>query len=260
MSRNKDSVKNVLFVSVALCVVCSVIVSAIAVGLRDRQEANAARDKKKNVLLAAGIIDESFAGDLAEKFARFEAVFIDLASGKPVDGDAAGFDMGKVMNVPAAVDPITPDQYPLGIKKRPKQVTVFIEKIDGKLSTVVLPVVGQGLWSTMFGFLALSADLKTPKGLVFYQQGETAGLGGEVDNPRWRNQFRLDKKKSFFDESGNYEFTIVKGPRAEPGNPHQADGISGATITCRGVDGMLRYWLSDAAYGPFLKWLKDERN
>lgn len=260
MSSNKDSVKNVLFVSVALCVVCSVIVSAVAVGLRDRQEANAATDKKRNVLLAAGLIDESFTGDLKEKFANITAMMLDIASGKIVDGDVAGFDMAKVMNDPSRVVPVTPDQYPQGIKKRPAQVVVYVEKIDGKLNTVILPVVGQGLWSTMYGFVALAADLKTPKGLVFYQQGETAGLGGEVDNPLWRNQFREVHKRAFFDEDGNYKFTITKAGRAEEGNPHQADGISGATITCRGVDGMLRYWLSDACYGPYLKQLKDGRN
>ena len=260
MSRNKDSVKNVLLVSITLCVVCSVVVSSVAVGLRDRQEANAAKDKKKNVLLAAGIIDEKFDGDLDEKFANISAMMIDLSTGMSVEGDVDGFDMGKAMNDPAGVVAITPEQYPLGIKKRPKQVVAYIEKTDGKLTTVILPVVGQGLWSTMYGFLALDADLRSPKGLVFYEQGETPGLGGEVDNPLWRDQFRASRKRAFFKPDGTYDFTITKAGRADKNDPHEADGISGATITCRGVDGMLRYWLSDAAFGPFLKELAKERN
>jgi Na+-transporting NADH:ubiquinone oxidoreductase subunit C len=110
----------------------------------------------------------------------------------------------------------------------------------------------------MYGFLALEPDLATTKGLVFYEHGETPGLGGEVDSEQWRNQWRGNKK--LFNEAGNYTFTILKGQvdTGAPGAEHKADGISGATLTIRGVDGMLRYWMSDAAYGPFLRWLKNQ--
>lgn len=262
MSSNKDSTKNVLIVSTLLCIVCSVIVSLVAVGLRELQLENATKDKKRNVLLAAGIIDDDFDGDLAEKFAEegIEAVLIDLATGATVEGDADAFDMRKRMNDPDAVVPVTSDEYPAGITKRPRQVVVYLHKPQGKLTSVILPVVGQGLWSTMFGFLALEPDLRTTKGLVFYEQGETPGLGGEVDNPRWRDQFRNkggEDYKCLFDESdGSFSFRITKAGMADQSSKHEIDGISGATITCRGVDGMIRYWMSDSGFAPYLAKLK----
>jgi len=261
VSSNKESTRNVLLVSTLLCVVCSVVVSAVAVGLRPQQEKNAAVDKKRNVLLAAAIIGDDFEGDLESVFAAagIKPVLVDLKSGDVVEGDPAGFDMGLAMNDPAAVIPVTPDQYMAGITKRPKQVVVYLHEPKGELENIILPVVGQGLWSTMYGYLCLAPDLKTTRGLVFYEHAETPGLGGEVDNPRWRNQFRDrgDKGvKRLRDDQGSYDFKITKSGMADLSSPHQVDGISGATITCRGVDGMLKYWMSDAAYGPFLKKLQ----
>ncbi|MAG56030.1 MAG: NADH:ubiquinone reductase (Na(+)-transporting) subunit C, partial [Planctomycetes bacterium] len=128
---------------------------------------------------------------------------------------------------------------------------VYLHKEAGELKTAVLPVVGKGLWSTMYGFLALGPDGDTVKGLVFYSHGETPGLGGEVDSEKFKAQFR-GQKRLFDDEA--YAFAILKAGRAQDRPEHQADGISGATITCRGVDEMIKYWVS--VYGPYLAVLK----
>ena len=117
---------------------------------------------------------------------------------------------------------------------------------------------GLGLWSTLYGFLALDArDLNTIKGLVYYEHAETPGLGGEVDNPAWK---ALWNGKQAFDEAGEIRIEVIKG-KADPARPegkYQVDGLSGATITSRGVSNMLHYWLSDEGFGPYLAKLKTQ--
>ena len=119
---------------------------------------------------------------------------------------------------------------------------------------VVLPVYGKGLWGTLYGYLALKSDLETIQGLTFYQHKETPGLGGEVDNPRWKAMW--DGRK-LYDPSGKPKAMVFKGP-APKDNLYAVDGLSGATITSRGVTNLIRYWASDDGYGTFLKTLKIE--
>jgi Na+-transporting NADH:ubiquinone oxidoreductase subunit C len=125
------------------------------------------------------------------------------------------------------------------------------------VSRVVLPVHGYGLWSTMYGFLALEADLDTVSGLRFFEHAETPGLGGEVDNPRWQAQW---SGKRLFDEAGEFALQVLKGrvPEGAPDAQHKVDGLSGATITTRGVDNLVRFWVGEQAYGPFLARLRQE--
>ena len=79
-------------------------------------------------------------------------------------------------------------------------------------------------------------------------------MGGEVDNPKWKS---LWEGKKLFDEQGDIAITVVKGP-AEAGNPYQVDGLSGATLTSRGVDNLVRFWVGDNAFGGLLTKLKSQ--
>jgi len=120
---------------------------------------------------------------------------------------------------------------------------------------VVLPVEGKGLWSTLYGFLALDKDVNTIKGLTFYQHGETPGLGGEVDNPKWK---ALWPGRKAFGDDGQPKIAVIKGqagPVAE--DPYQVDGLSGATITARGVSHLVQFWLGTHGFGPYLKQFKE---
>lgn len=254
---SKDSVGKILFVAIALCVVCSVVVSSAAVALRPMQNENAAKDKKKNVLVAAGLItSEDKNVDVDAYFKNIEVVLFDLNTGDPVDlteQELAAYDAQKAVKDPALSTSINPKLDGGAVKVRPNKQRVYLVKDDaGELETVVLPIYGLGLWSTLRGFIAMEKDLKTVKGLVYYEHKETAGLGGEVDNPKWRAQW---KGKELF-ENGDYKFTVVKGPNAT--NEHEADGISGATITCNGVDWMLKYWMSDEGFGKALNWIEKQ--
>jgi Na+-transporting NADH:ubiquinone oxidoreductase subunit C len=120
---------------------------------------------------------------------------------------------------------------------------------------VVLPIYGKGLWSTLYGFLALDANANTVRGITFYEHAETPGLGGEVENPGWKAQWN---GKNVFDDQGEVALEVIKG--AVPGNSpqadHQIDGLSGATITGRGVSNLVRYWLGADGFGPYLDKLR----
>jgi Na+-transporting NADH:ubiquinone oxidoreductase subunit C len=142
------------------------------------------------------------------------------------------------------------------IRRRADYSTVYVvENPDGSIKTLILPIHGYGLWSTLYGFMALESDLKTVVGLGFYQHAETPGLGGEVDNPNWKAQWT---GKVVFDESGEPAISVVKGG-VDPSNPnaeHQVDALAGATLTSRGVENLVRFWLGEDGFGPFLEHLR----
>ncbi len=133
-------------------------------------------------------------------------------------------------------------------------MVVYIVVEEGKTSKFILPIYGRGLWSTMYGFMALDRDLKTIRGFTFYEHGETPGLGGEVDNPRWKATW---EGKRAFDDEWNLKIQVIKG-RVDSSSSeaiYQVDGLSGSTITTRGVNNLVRFWLGEDGYGPFLKKL-----
>lgn len=250
---SKDSVGQTFLVATLLCVVCSVVVSTAAVQLRPIQEKNAALDMKRNILGAAGLADEK--GSIAEVFAEFiEAKVVDLKTGEYVDHiDPTTFNQRKAAKDPELSKEIENDLA--GIGRRSRYIPIFLVKRDGEMNRLILPVHGKGLWSTLYGFLALDTDLNTIKALSFYQHAETPGLGGEVDNPKWKAQW--EGKKAYGPE-GEAKIEVLKG-KVDPLSPYadyQVDGISGATITSRGVSNLVRYWLGDDGYGKFIEKLE----
>jgi Na+-transporting NADH:ubiquinone oxidoreductase subunit C len=110
-----------------------------------------------------------------------------------------------------------------------------------------------GLWGTMYGFIAIDKDLNTIQGLTFYKHKETPGLGAEIDNPNWKAKW---PGRLIHDDSGNIAIKVIKGPAASPSEaPHQVDGLSGATLTSNGVTNLLKFWLGDNGFGPYLQSL-----
>ena len=239
-----------------LCVACSVLVSSAAVMLRPTQNVNKELDKKRNILTAAGLYEEGI--DIDATYKSVEAKVVDLSTGEYAESiDANSYDARK-----AAADPSmsqeTSDLDRASIKRRAKNASVYLVYKRDRIDKVILPVHGMGLWSTLYGFLALdAADLSTIKGLVFYEHAETPGLGGEVDNPAWK---ALWKGNQAFDADGKVAISVLKG-RVDPADTEvrfKVDGLSGATITSRGVHHMLHYWLSADGYGPYLDRLKEQ--
>ncbi|MBR9813127.1 Na(+)-translocating NADH-quinone reductase subunit C [bacterium] len=250
--KGKDSVFGTIGVALALCLVCSVIVSFAAVYLKPVQQQNKTQDRKKNILAVVGMYDPSESIDA--QFEQFETRVVELDSGDYAEGiDPANFDGRKAAADPATSHPLSREEDIAGIKRRADHSEVYlVRKDDGSIRYMVLPVHGYGLWSTLYGFLALEGDGKTIVGLSFYDHAETPGLGGEVDNPKWKAQWA---GKLAYDEDWTPEAEVLKGP-VNPSNPdaeHQVDGLAGATLTSRGVTQLLRYWLSDDGFKPFIQ-------
>jgi Na+-transporting NADH:ubiquinone oxidoreductase subunit C len=245
-----DSVGKTIFVAVALCLFASMIVSVAAVSLRPVQEANKLRDKQLNVLQVAGVYEPG--QNVAEAFEAFEPHVLKLETGEFVDY----FDPQIFDDLAAASDPEISralDNDPAGIGRQSHYKIVYLLRDDaGALDKVILPIHGYGLWSTLYGFMALEANGNDIYGLQFYQHGETPGLGAEVDNPRWKS---LWSGKRLHDDNGDLQITVDKVAPAA-GADHHIDALAGATLTSRGVDNLVRFWAGDQGYAPFLSRLK----
>lgn len=250
MSKNNDSIQKTLIVVVSLCLVCSLVVSIAAVGLKPLQIENKALDKQRNILEAAGLLEDA-GKDIKGAFAQYiEARVVDLASGEYVnDIDALKYDQRKASKDPKLSVKLDPAVDYASIKRVAKNVVVYLAKnAEGEVESIILPVHGYGLWSTMYAFLAVTPDTKQVKALVYYDQAETPGLGAEVENPRWKAQW---VGKRLFDENWNPVIDVVKG-KAPAGSDYQIDGLSGATLTANGVQFTMDYWLSEHGFGPYL--------
>ncbi len=247
---NQDSIKKTLTVALLLCIVCSVVVSSAAVLLRPIQQANKDLDRKKNILLAAGLYNEELS--IEEQFGTIKTHLIDLSSGKFINSeDPASFDQRKAAKDPERSRSLDRSEDVAKISRRENQALVYIVEGDDGLDKVIIPVHGYGLWSTLYGFVALESDLNTIAGLGFYDHGETPGLGGEVDNPRWK---ALWPGKRVY--NGNQvAIGLIKG-KADPNASYEVDGLSGATLTSRGVTNLLTFWLGKNGFQPFLNNLK----
>ena len=254
----KNSVGQTFFVALLLCVVCSVLVSGAAVILKPTQMANALLDKRRNILMAAGLADAP--GTVDERFERIHTRIVDLSTGEYSDDiDPDTYDFIAAATDPQASVAIPGDQDRAGIKRRALNIPVYLVLKKDQVDKVILPIYGKGLWSTLYGFVALDRDdLNTIRSLLYYQHGETPGLGGEVDNPTWK---ALWKGKQAFGADGSVKIQVMRGAAdpAAPGFEHRVDGLSGATITSRGVHDMLRYWLGDGGYGKYLDRLRAQK-
>ncbi|MCM2372166.1 Na(+)-translocating NADH-quinone reductase subunit C [Aporhodopirellula aestuarii] len=258
----KDSVPGTILIATLLCVVCSLAVSAAAVALRPYQIANEVLDQQKNILDAAGLPTDEFgkpASQLSKKeidnlYTWVSEQMVDLDTGEfNNELDPTKFDLVEASTDPTLSIEIVPDPYDPGEDRRPKSMKVYFVRRNGEgpIRQVVLPIYGKGLWGTLYGYLALKSDLETIQGITFYQHKETPGLGGEVDNPAWKEQWNGLK---LYNENGEPSAQVAKGPAPET-DPYSVDGLSGATITSRGVTALVQYWASDQGYGPFLKKL-----
>ena len=242
-----DNVGKTVAIALALCLVASMVVSAAAVALRPLQERNAALDKQVNIVEVAGLYEPGV--DVAAVFDAFEPHVLELATGTFTDQfDAQTFDDRAAADDLTLSAPLEDD--PAGIGRQANYVTVYLLRDEaGALDKVILPVYGYGLWSTLYGFIAVEEDGNTIYGLRFYEHAETPGLGAEVDNPRWKALWR---GKELRDDEGDLEINVGKTVTAA-GPEHHVDALSGATLTSRGVDNLVRFWMSERGFEPFLE-------
>jgi Na+-transporting NADH:ubiquinone oxidoreductase subunit C len=259
-NSKKESTVRTLLVALVVSLVASVFVAGSAIYLKPVQQENSLLDKQRSILSIAGVGGAELSSrEVQELFAsRIRASVIDITTGEEqADIDPVAYDPLKAAKDPKTSIELSNEEDISSIKRREQFATVYWVENGGVVEALVLPVRGYGLWSTLYGFLAVKPDLNTVVGLGFYQHGETPGMGGEVDNPRWK---ALWPGKTLFDEAGQPVIQIIKGG-VNPSNPaagHQVDALSGATLTSRGVNRLLLFWLGDLGFGPYLAKLRQQ--
>ena len=252
----RDTASYMFLFAGAVCVVCAILVSGSAVSLKERQKINQTLDRQQNVLYVSGLATPEQGLQRDEVISlfneRIKPVIVDLESGDVVENppfDVATYDMEKAANDPELGRPAPPNES--NVQRVPKYALTYqVVDESGAPSMIVLPIKGYGLWSTLYGYLALDNDGTTVRGNTYYQHGETPGLGGEVDNPRWK---ALWPGREVYGDSGDVQLEVIKG-QAGPASsdPYRVDGLSGATLTSRGVSNMLDLWLGPNGFKPYL--------
>ncbi len=266
LALGNDSLEKTIAIALSLCLVCAVFVSVAAVALKPLQVHNKELDMKKNILDVAGLLEEG--KDIDSEFAeKIEAKLVNLETGDYVEGmDVAQYDQRKAAKDPAQSVAIPKDKDIAHIRVKAKVAKVFLVKEGGAIKSIILPINGYGLWSTLYGFLSLEADGQTVQSINFYDQAETPGLGGEVVNPNWRalwkgkkvyaetEQASMEKGLIAEAEVGEPALSLIKGvvDNSKPGSQYQVDGLAGATLTSTGVTNLVRYWMSKEGFAPYI--------
>ena len=205
----REDTRTLVFAAV-VCVTCSLLLSGTAAGLKSRQQANEAFDVKRNIVKAFGI-------DIGE----MDRPTIEATFERHVAAEKAG-----------ELDLFT-----------------WTEEGSDKASKYAFPISGKGLWSMLYGYLSLNADLETIAGISFYKHGETPGLGAEIEKPWFLTQFT---GKTLYANGAPTDFKVVK-PGSELNNS-AVDGISGATLTGKGVEALIQK--DAAAYAEYFNSIK----
>jgi Na+-transporting NADH:ubiquinone oxidoreductase subunit C len=230
-----------LFFAAMVTITCSILLSSAANLLKDRQQENIALDKQKNIIASAGYVAAE-----GKVFTRQDIlrIYDDHINSAVVDINGNIVEGKQVADLDPKVDT---DLLP-----------IYFSESNGKLESYILPVSGKGLWSTIYGYLALEPDGNTVKGITFYQHGETPGLGGEIEKKWFTDNFKGKKIKS---ENGKLvSITVVKGKVEEKiekdQQSHYVDGISGSTLTGNGVTNFLKKDL--LKYEPYFTKINKE--
>lgn len=261
----KETVGRVIGVAMAVCLVCSIIVSGAAVALRPAQAANKELDRKRNILVAAGMLEEgrTQAGDgrgINDLFGDFEARVVDLRSGEFVDDiDPSSYDQLAAAKDPDRSRALADAEDTATISRLEARALVYLTReSDGDVDKLVLPIRGYGLWGTLFGYLVLEGDLRTVAGVSFYEHKETPGLGGEVENPAWKAKWQGVHVYGD-DFEPRFEVTKTPSPKGTEAAQYEVDALSGATLTSRGVENLVNFWVGDLGFGPMIDRLRQQR-
>ncbi|PID27088.1 MAG: NADH:ubiquinone reductase (Na(+)-transporting) subunit C [Candidatus Cloacimonadota bacterium] len=220
---NKESNLYTLVFASLITIFCAVLLSFTSFSLKEKQEKNLEVDSKKNILKAVTLLKDG------KEYSQEEILdlYKNSIEEKSVDDNGNFTTKGN---------------------------KVYIAKKDGKIISYCIPIEGKGLWSTIYGYMALEKDCNRVKGITFYKHGETPGLGGEISQPWFMKNYI---GKEIFNSSGELaSITILKGKvnLQNSESSHQVDGISGATLTCKGVNKFIKEDLT--TYKPFFNKIK----
>ena len=231
----------VIIFAAAVTITCSILLASAATLLRERQQENIALDKQKNILTSAGLI-EIGAEDVTRK--DILDLYDKNIRSQVIDTTGHVLEDKKVEDV----DP----------KKDKHLLPVYYYQKDGTVLSYIIPISGKGLWSTIYGYIALEPDLNTVRGITFYQHGETPGLGGEIVKEWFTSNFI--GKRILSPDGRLVSISVVKGKVAEkiPESEayHYVDGISGSTLTGNGLTNFIKKDL--VRYDPYFKKLRNK--
>lgn len=230
---NKQSNTYTIIYTIILVVVVGAALAGTSLMLKPQQQANADADKMKQILTSAHITPD--ANDIQSNFARYiTEQYIVNADGQRIEGNA--FDVNVAQEAKMPVDE--------------RRLPVYVCQIAENDVKYILPVYGAGLWGPIWGYMAINSDGKTVYGAYFAHQGETPGLGAEIEKPEFSDQF--DGKLLFKDNTFKPIAVVKTGQKPLNGEDY-VDAISGGTITSKGVQSMLENCLS--GYSSFLQSL-----
>lgn len=225
--------KAIIF-ALTMCLVVSMILSGLAFGLRPMQEKNIEVDVKKNILKALKV--SSLEDPTSSKLGDFYSSVTGPEIEKLYAENVKSIVLNKNSKIDSAkkADKLTDKDKIDGFRP------LYLHQVNGQIQAYCMPIEGKGLWSTLYGFIALAKDLNTVKGLTFYAHGETPGLGAEISADWFQNNFT---GKKILNKTGDLTpVQVVKGKVVKGGamEAHEVDGISGATITANGVNTLLQ--------------------
>jgi len=231
---DKESPTWTIAFSAGVALVCSLMVATAVYWLRPIQAASGSIEYDRFVLEAADLIaaDTQLTDrEVLGRFLELDTRIVDLQTGRYT----------------SAVDRLTYDyREAASLDGKPRYMPVYLIESNGRTDRLVLPVYGRGMWSTIHALLTLAPDLRTIEGVLFYEHGETPGIGDRIENAAWRAQWQ---GKQLFTATGALCFQI-----GGSGNDAcRVDGITGATVTATAVERMIRDWLGDDGYGPYLR-------
>jgi Na+-transporting NADH:ubiquinone oxidoreductase subunit C len=258
MALAENSPLRALLVVLVTAVICSSIVSGSVVLLRPIQLNNQLLERSRIILQLTGKLDEADAAsdeELLQLFKGLDARVAHVDAAEFESGmDPYTFDARQAPGNPELRVSIPPTADRAGLGRRSRYQTVYIVWSDERLDRLILPIHGAGMWSTIYGYLALESDFNTIAGVKFYEQNETPGLGDQIAQDYWQQQWR---GKSLYDERGVLLFRVAEGPVSEgsPAAAYQVDALTGATVTANAVTALVQYWLGPDGYGPLIRHL-----
>mgnify|MGYP003381525466 CR=1 FL=1 len=258
---NNDSPIKALIVVTATALLCSILVTVAAVTLHPIQRAYQDLERNRFLVGISGLTDavaELPDRDVISLYQKLEARIVNLDTGSFDDTyNPDTFDTWKTAADPVLSIAIPAELDGAKLSRRSRLVTVFLVRDGDKLQRMMLPIYGQGMWSTIYGYIALEADLNTIADITFFEQAETAGIGDKFLRPAWLASWRGRK---LYDETGTLRFQIG-GRAVDPASSaarYQVDGISGATVTIDALMRMVTYWFGTHGFAPFLDSYRSE--
>jgi len=258
---SNDSPQKAILVVFAVALVCSIMVSVAAVSLRPYQLAHQLFNRAQHIVKLAGLMptnaDALSKQGLMDIFLQLDARVIDIDAGRFAKNlNPVTFDQRKAVADPERSVAIPAEYDVARLGRRSRFASVYLVWDGDRMKRIIFPIHGQGMWSTIYGYIALQADLNTIAAVTFYEQGETPGLGTQIQLPDWQSKWQ---GRQLWDETGELRFRIATGsvvPESATAR-YEVDALSGATVTADGITNLVHYWFGEHGFQPFLTYLRE---